>query len=46
MIDRLKACYIKLTELKGGNMYSPKKFAEMIGKSVKTLQRWIVKGFL
>ena len=25
---------------KGGYMYSPKQFAEKIGKSVKTLQRW------
>ena len=32
--------------LKGGNMYSPKKFAEMIGKSVKTLQRWDREGIL
>lgn len=25
---------------KGGQMYTPKQFAERIGKSVKTLQRW------
>ncbi len=25
-------------------MYSPAKFGEMIGKSVKTLQRWDAEG--
>ncbi|WP_158650455.1 MerR family transcriptional regulator, partial [Acinetobacter indicus] len=27
-------------------MYSPAKFGEMIGKSVKTLQRWDAEGIL
>ena len=27
-------------------MYSPAKFGEMIGKSVKTLQRWDAEGTL